>query len=129
MGAQTAELERYCRFAECVGLRLEPFQRNARAVFDAAVPHAKVFRDFLEHLDEYLRDRGHRQLDGTVPLGQEMQVAHDRATGRVTLRFGDHELDLDEASEAALALAEVTAEVWFERTPSKSDPDEPDAAS
>jgi phage terminase large subunit-like protein len=28
MGAPMAELERFCRFAECVGLRLEPFQRE-----------------------------------------------------------------------------------------------------
>jgi hypothetical protein len=34
---------------------------EARAEFDAAVPHAKDFRDFLEHLDDYLRGTGKRQ--------------------------------------------------------------------
>lgn len=90
---------------------------NARAAFDAAVPHAKDFRDVLEHIDDYLRDQGKLQLKGRMPLGVEMEVAHERSTGRVTLRFGDdHELDLIDATDAALVLAEVTAEVWFERT-------------
>jgi hypothetical protein len=89
---------------------------KARATFDAAVPHAKTFRDFLEHIDDYLRDRGKLQDEGSVALGLEMVAVHERATGRVALRFGDHELDLDEAADAALVLAEATAEVWFERT-------------
>jgi hypothetical protein len=90
---------------------------DARAAFDAAVPHAKDFRDVLEHIDDYLRDRGKLQTKGRMPLGVEMEVAHERSTGRVTLRFGDdHELDLFDATDAALVLAEVTAEVWFERT-------------
>jgi hypothetical protein len=32
----------------------------------------------------------------------------------VTLRLGDHVLDLGEAAEASHALAEVTAGVWFD---------------
>lgn len=36
-----------------------------------------------------------------------------RQTGRVTLRFGDHAVDLENAVEAAHALAETTA-VWFD---------------
>jgi hypothetical protein len=101
---------------------------EARAAFDAAVPHAKTFRDFLEHLDKYLRDQGNLQLDGSVALGLEMEAAHERSTGRLTLRFGeDHELDLDDAADAALALAEVTAQVWFERGEPEQDAGEPDA--
>jgi hypothetical protein len=96
---------------------------KARAAFDAAVPHAKTFRDFLEHLDEYLRDRGKLQCEGTVALGLEMEAVHERTTGRVMLRYGDHELDLGEASTAALALAKVTAEVWFERMAAKHEAD------
>jgi hypothetical protein len=90
--------------------------KDARAAFDAQVPHAKDFRDFLEHLDEYLLDRGKLQREGRLALGLAMQVVHARSTGRVTLRFGDdHELDLYDATDAALVLAAVTAEVWFER--------------
>jgi hypothetical protein len=90
---------------------------DARGAFNAAVPHAKDFRDVLEHSDKYLRDRGNLQLAGKMPLGVEVEVVHERSTGRVTLRFGDdHELDLFDAADAALVLAEVTAEVWFERT-------------
>lgn len=43
-----------------------------------------------------------------------MGVRHDRRTGRVTLDFGDLRLDVGAAAEAALALADVTATVWFD---------------
>jgi hypothetical protein len=56
-----------------------------------------------------------------------MLAVHERATGRVMLRFGAHELDLDKASDAALALAQVTAEVWFERMKPEQEAGEPDA--
>jgi hypothetical protein len=100
---------------------------KARTAFDAAVPHAKDFRDFLEHLDEYLLDRGKRQLEGSVALGLKMEVAHERGTGVVTLRFGEHQLDLDEATHAALGLAQVTAEVWFDRMGPEQKAGSPDA--
>ena len=96
---------------------------EARGAFDAAVPHAKTFRDFLEHIDDYLLDRGDLQRKGQVARGLEMVAVHERATGRVMLRFGEYELDLDEASEAALTLAEVTAEVWLERGAPEPDAD------
>ena len=87
---------------------------TARADFDAAVPNAKTFRDFLEHLDEYLLNRGNLQRSGSIAPGTELLVDHARRTGRVTLRFDNLSLDLCEAAEAALQLADVTADVWFE---------------
>jgi hypothetical protein len=87
---------------------------RARAEFDAAVPHAKDFRDFLEHLDRYLRDEGDLQKRGDVATGVDLVVHWGRQTGRVTLGFGDHLLDLGDAAEAAHPLAEVTAAVWFD---------------
>jgi hypothetical protein len=87
---------------------------KARAEFDAAVPHAKDFRDFLEHLDVYLRDEGNLQKTGDAATGVDLVVRWGRQTGRVTLGFGDHLLDLGDATDAARPLAEVTATVWFE---------------
>jgi hypothetical protein len=87
---------------------------KARAEFDAAVPHAKDFRDFLEHLDRYLRGEGNLQKAGAVATGVDLVVDWGRQTGRVTLRLDEHLLDLGDAAEAAHALAEVTAAVWFE---------------
>jgi hypothetical protein len=87
---------------------------KARAVFDAAVPDAKDFRDFLEHLHIYVLDEGDLQKTGAVATGVDLVVRWGRETGRVTLAFGDRLLDLGEAAEAAHALAEVTAAVWLE---------------
>jgi hypothetical protein len=50
---------------------------DARAAFDAAVPHAKNFRDFLEHIDEYLLDRGKLQREERIALGLQMQAVHE----------------------------------------------------
>lgn len=83
---------------------------RARATFDAAVPHAWNFRDFLEHLDCYLRDKGN--LQAKVGHGVDLAVEHERRTGRLTLELGNYQLDVDGAAEAALELAEVTADVW-----------------
>jgi hypothetical protein len=89
---------------------------KARAEFDAAVPHAKDFRDFLEHLDVYLREDGGLQKSGEVAKGVDLEVEWGRHTGRVTLRLGeDHTLDLEDAVEAAFPLAEVTTTVWFDQ--------------
>lgn len=87
---------------------------SAGAEFEAAVPHAKDFRDFLEHIDLYLRDEGNLQKTGDVATGVDLVVHWGRRTGRVTLEFGDHLLDLRDATEAALALAEVSTEIWTE---------------
>jgi hypothetical protein len=83
---------------------------RARAAFNAAVPHAWDFRDFLEHLDDYLRNRGN--LQAKVGHGVDLVVEHERRTGRLTLELGSYQLDVDGAAGAALELAEVTVDVW-----------------
>ena len=87
---------------------------EARAQFDASVPNAREFRNILEHMHEYFRDEGLLQKRGVVATGQQLGTRWGRDTGRVTMDFGDMELDLWDAADAALALAQVTANVWAE---------------
>lgn len=86
--------------------------RDARAAFDAAVPDAKDFRDFLEHLDEYALGTGKLQRSGDVSEEPNFAIVATRPGGPVRLQFDERELDLGEAAEAALRLADVTQQVW-----------------
>jgi hypothetical protein len=87
---------------------------EARAQFDAAVPNAREFRNILEHMHEYFRDEGLLQERGVVATGQQLGTRWGRDSGRVTMDFGDMQLDLWDPADAALALAQVTANVWAE---------------
>jgi hypothetical protein len=87
---------------------------EAGAQFDAAVPNAREFRNILEHMHEYFRDEGVLQERGVVATGQQLGTRWGRDSGRVTMDFGDMQLDLWDAADAALALAQVTANVWAE---------------
>jgi hypothetical protein len=92
---------------------------KARDRFDEVAPHAKAIRDLVAHLDEYATGAGRRQTgDAQAPVTTRNLssivywfVDDDGAPRGTVLRFGDEELDLRHAAEAALALAEVTERV------------------
>lgn len=98
----------------CLAESADPRLEEARTEFDAAVPNAREFRNILEHMHEYFRDEGLLQRRGVVATGQQLGTRWGRDTGRVTMDFGDMELDLWDAADAALALAQVTADIWAE---------------
>lgn len=68
------------------------------------------FRDFFEHLDDYLvaGERRHKRLPGRVS-----PVLHCRwDCSNVVVRFGEDRMDVTLAAQAAVDLAEVTSAVW-----------------
>ena len=88
--------------------RLEGIRRT----FDEAAPNAKVLRDFLEHLDEYLLDspRKHRSFPGRAsPILRSRWDADN-----VVVQFGNDQLDITLAAIAAVELGRATAELWDE---------------
>jgi hypothetical protein len=90
----------------------DPRLAEIRHAFDQAAPKAKVLRDFLEHLDEYLLDspRKHRKVPGrAAPIPRSTWGADN-----VVVQFGNDELDITLAAVAAVQLGRATAEVWDE---------------
>jgi hypothetical protein len=87
---------------------------QARATFVAAAPQAKDFRDFFEHLDEYLLGAGRAQQEGRV-AGRISPILRLRwGQANVVVDFGGATLDVTAAGEAAVKLAEATETVWEE---------------
>jgi hypothetical protein len=87
---------------------------QARATFVAAGSQAKDFRDFFEHLDEYLLGSGRAQQDGRV-AGRISPILRLRwGQANVIVDFGGTTLDVTAAGEAACKLAEATRKVWEE---------------
>lgn len=84
------------------------------AFFEAA-PHAKAFRDQLEHLDEYLQGTGWAQKRGEVPPKISAGVLVRLQQGRVYVRFGDQRLDVYATAAAAIRLADTADEIWGDR--------------
>lgn len=66
---------------ECLRQTGDPRVREAGAEFDAAVPHARQFRNILEHMHEYFRDEGLLQQRGVVATGQQLGARWGRDTG------------------------------------------------
>lgn len=85
---------------------------GARETFLAAAPYAKDFRDFYEHLDEYVLGRGRQQKRGAID-GRISPILRSRwDCDNVVVCFGDLEMDITLAGKAAAALGRATAEVW-----------------
>lgn len=90
----------------------DPALTTAREQFIVAARDAKDFRNFYEHLDEYLLGSGTLQKNGRV-VGRIAPVVHLRVdSGTVAVRFGDREMDMTAAARAAVALATETGRVW-----------------
>jgi hypothetical protein len=87
---------------------------EARATFVTAAPQAKDFRDFFEHLDEYLLGSGRAQQAGRV-AGRISPILRLRwGDANVVVDFGGATLDVTAAGAAVVQLADATAKVWEE---------------
>lgn len=100
------------RFHDAIQKQLNDAElRRARADFDRRAPNAKDFRDLYEHLDAYISGKG-RQAPGyaAAPV-----LALSWTEDTLHVRFVGHpDLDVIEAGEAAIELAQITARAWFE---------------
>jgi hypothetical protein len=90
----------------------DPGLAEARQAFVAAAPEAKDFRDFFEHLDEYLLGQGRAQQAGQIADRVSPVLNLSWGAPNVVVRFGDAALDVTEAGLAAVTLAETTSEIW-----------------
>lgn len=103
---------------------------QARATFVAAAPQAKDFRDFFEHLDEYLLGSGRAQQERRVAERISPILRLRWGNANVVVEFGGATLDVTAAGEAAVKLAEATAKVWEEyrdkalKKPAEEPPDD-----
>jgi hypothetical protein len=67
----------------------------------------------MEHIDAYALGTGRLQQNGKVDERPKLQIVTlPNNTGRVRLRFDQHEVDLEAAARAALDLAATTTEVY-----------------
>jgi len=99
---------------------------KARKRFDSLASDAKRFRDFYEHLDEYLMDSESKHVK--IP-GRAAPVLHSRwDRGNVVVSFGGMRFDVTAAALAAVELGEASRAVWTEHLEAlkASRPREPD---
>lgn len=84
----------------------------ARRAFEQAAPKAKILRDFLEHLDEYLLDSPRKRMDFPGRASPVLRLRWD--ADNVVVMFGPEELDITAAALAAIELGRATTKVWDE---------------
>jgi len=87
---------------------------RARARFDAVCPNAEALRDLVAHLDAYAVGEGFRQMGKQLPPIDDDHLATFifwTDGGGTILNLGDHRLNLREASNAAVNLAQVVERV------------------
>jgi hypothetical protein len=108
-------IRRVLRFHDAIAKQIDdPRLAAAREQFQKTAWPAKDFRDFWEHLDEYLVGTGRRQASGEVS-GRISPVLYLRwDADNVAVRFGDTTMDITVAAQAASELAGVTGDVWEE---------------
>lgn len=106
-------IRRVLLFHEAISKQISDARLSqARASFVAAAPEARDFRDFFEHLDEYLLGSGRAQREGRI-AGRISPVLRLRwGHANVVVDFGGATLDVTAAGAAAVKLAEATGEVW-----------------
>jgi len=97
--------------AACFDITADPILKSARDAFDAANGDAELLRNCFEHLDEYLRDIGHKQKSGDLGAGIMPDVIPS-SDGRVVLRFDRISLELGRAAQEARALARTVHLVY-----------------
>jgi len=81
----------------------------AGAAFDAHVPHAKAFRDVLEHIDEYEAGAGRLQANDSEAqkFGLRLDFDANDPNGHVTLLLGKRSVPVKDAALAAIDLADA----------------------
>jgi hypothetical protein len=106
-------IRRVLRFHEAISRQIDDRRlSSARTAFQKTAWPAKDFRDFWEHLDEYLLGTGRRQRSGEV-ASRIAPVLHLRwDADNVIVRFGDTTMDITVAAQASIVLAKETGDVW-----------------
>ena len=87
----------------------------ARTKFDQAVPQVRDFRNFLEHLNEYLLNRGRLQKEGRVEQDPSMGLVYMDSDDHVFMHFDEFHLELHTATDAARELVAASKEAWLKR--------------
>jgi hypothetical protein len=85
---------------------------EARARFSTEAPRAIEFRNFYEHLDEYLLDEPSKHVP--IPGRAAPKLLCRRDCDNVVVTFGSLKMDVTLAAVAAIELGEVSAAVWNE---------------
>jgi hypothetical protein len=90
----------------------DPRLRAAREIFLAVAPDAQLFRNFYEHLDQYLLDDPGKHVK--IP-GRVAPVLRSRwDSDNVVVSFGPLRMDMTLAATAAIELGKVSELVWNE---------------
>jgi hypothetical protein len=98
------------RFHDAIAARLSDTRlAEARREFMRQAPDVIDFRDFYEHLDDYVQGKG-RKLD--VPAAPMLRLSHSEGT--LFVLYDERRLEVLAAAKAAEVLAQTTARVWFE---------------
>jgi hypothetical protein len=106
------------------GLTHDPRVGQALARFDAQVPMAVEFRDFVAHVDEYAIGKGkHAPLPNPDALGGfsvdfanlDDSLASEDLRGELSLRFGGYDYPLKVSATAGIELAVALDAVWWDR--------------
>jgi hypothetical protein len=104
-------IRRVLLFHDALAKQVEdPRLAEARAIFDARAPHAKRLRDFYEHLDEYLLDSPAKHVKVPGRIAPMLFSRWD--CDNVVVRFGELEMDVTVAAEAAIELGTSSEAVW-----------------
>jgi hypothetical protein len=98
------------RFAQALQ-RLRPNREELKHIhaFEHLVEPAATFRDFLEHFDDYARGEGYRQKRRHLPDPEELgsMLMGESGFPSIEYRFGGLTVNLDEASTAAVGMAQM----------------------
>lgn len=108
-------IRRVLRFHEAIARQIDDARLHAaREEFLRRAAHASEFRDFYEHLDEYLLGKGRKQRKQAVRNRIAPVLRSRWDCDNLVVRFGAAEMDITLAAKAAIALSEATAAVWEE---------------
>ncbi len=99
---------------DAITKRMESSDRlvKVKAEFMKTAPSVTDFRNFYEHLDEYIAGTGNAQKSGEIegPASPQLHLSWTRDV--LGVRFGSLHLDVIKAAEAAAKLADDTFDIW-----------------
>jgi hypothetical protein len=97
----------------------DPRLDEALTTFEAVAPDATKYRNFYEHLDEYLLDSPGKH----IPVaGRASPILYGHwKKGNVSIGMGDDRMDVTKAALAAVELGRRSEEVWEDERKRLSD--------
>jgi hypothetical protein len=100
---------------KCNGVLRSSDVGKALRKFRQSVPEPVMFRNFVEHIEQYVDGKGKVQLlDYDAAGGFVVDLETDDYRGDLSLRFGGHTLHrIKASSHAAMSLAQVCDEIAF----------------